>query len=65
MVIGGIACLLYAMLVYYVAIKRPTNMIGLVQKKLGKKATERTAVIFCFVFASLALAGAVVLFVLA
>lgn len=65
MVIGGIACLVYAILVYYVAIKRPPAMIRLVQKKLGKKATEKAAVIACYILASLALTGAVVLFIFA
>jgi len=65
MIIGGIACLLYAILVYYIAIKKPPKMIKLVRKKLGKKSTDKAAVILCYIFATLALAGAIVLFVLA
>ena len=64
-IIGGIACVLYAIFVYYIAIKKPPALIRLVRKKLGKKTTEKTAVIVCYVFASLAVAGAVVLFILA
>lgn len=65
MIIGGIACLVYAILVYCVAIKRPPTVIRLVKKKLGKKSTEKAAVIFCYIFATLALAGGIILFVLA
>ena len=65
MIIGGIACLLYALVCYYIAFKKPPKMIKLVQKKLGKKSTEKTAVIACYIFGTLALAGAIVLFVLA
>ncbi len=65
MIIGAIACLVYAILVYYIAIAKPPKMIRLVQKKLGKKSTEKAAVVLCYVFGSLALAGAIVLFVFA
>ncbi len=65
MIIGAIACLVYAALVYYIAIKKPPVMIRLVKKKMGKKSTDKAAVILSYIFATLALAGAVVLFVLA
>ena len=63
--IGGIACVLYAAFVYYVAIKRPPSIIRLVKKKLNKNMTDNTAAIVCYVFASIALAGGIALFVLA
>jgi len=65
MIIGAIACLVYAIFVYYIAIAKPPKMIRLVRKKLGGKASEKAAVIVCYVFGTLALAGAVVLFVFA
>ena len=63
--IGGIACILYAALVYYIAIKRPPAMIKLIKKKLSRNMSDDTAAIVSYVFASIALAGGIVLFVLA
>ncbi len=64
-IIGGIACILYAAFVYYVAIKRPPAIIRLIKKKLSKNMSDDAAVIVSYVFASIALAGGIVLFVLA
>jgi hypothetical protein len=64
-IIGGIACLLYAGFVYYVAIKRPPRIISLIKKKLSRKMSDDAAAIVSYVFASIALAGAITLFVLA
>ena len=64
-IIGGIACVLYAVFVYYIAIKKPPALLRLVKMKFGKKTTDKTAVIVCCVMASLAAAGAVVLFIFA
>ena len=63
--IGAIACLLYAAFVYYVAIKRPPSIIRLIKKKLNKNMSDDAAVIVAYVFASIALIGGIVLFVLA
>ena len=63
-VIGGIACILYAAFVYYVAIKRPPAIIRLIKKKLNENMSDNAAVIVSYVFASIALAGGIVLFVL-
>jgi len=63
-IIGGIACILYAAFVYYVAIKRPPAIINLIKKKLfSKNMSDNTAAIICYVFASIALAGGIVLFI--
>jgi len=62
-VIGGIACVLYAAFVYYIAIKRPPAIIRLVKKKLNKNMSDKAVVIVCYVFASIALAGGIVLFI--
>jgi len=62
-VIGGIACVLYAAFVYYVAIAKPPSIIKIVKLKLGKRMSDNTAVIVCYVFASIVLAGGIVLFI--
>lgn len=62
-IIGGIACILYAVFVYYIAIKRPPAIIKLVKKKLNKNMSDKAAAIVCYVFASIALAGGIVLFI--
>ena len=63
-IIGGIACLLYAGFVYYVAVKRPPRIISIIKKKLGGKMSDNGAAVVSYVFAGLALAGAIALFVL-
>ncbi len=62
-IIGAVACILYAAFVYYVAVKRPPAIIRLVKKKLNKNMSDNAAAIVCYVFASIALAGGIVLFI--
>jgi hypothetical protein len=62
-VIGGIACVLYAAFVYYVAIKRPPAVIKMVKLKLGRRMSDKTASIICYVFASIVLAVGILLFI--
>ena len=63
-VIGGIACVLYAAFAYYIAIKRPPAIIKLIKKKLSKNMSDNAAAIVSYVFASIALAGGIALFIL-
>ena len=63
-IIGAVACVIYAAFVYYVAIKRPPAIIRLIKKKLNKNMSDDAAVIVSYVFASIALSGGIVLFVL-
>ena len=63
-IIGGIACMVYAAIVYVIAIKRPPSIMRLMKKKLGGKISDNGSAIVAYVFASLALAGGIVLFVL-
>ena len=63
-IIGGIACVLYAAIVYYIAIKRPPAIIRLIKKKLSKNMSDDAAVIVSYVFASIALAGGIALFII-
>jgi hypothetical protein len=51
--------------VYYVAIKRPPSIIRMIKKKLNKNMSDDAAVVVSYVFASIALIGGIVLFVLA
>jgi hypothetical protein len=62
--IGGIVCVVYAIIVYLIAIKKPPSIINMIKKKLGGKISDNGAVIVAYVFASLALAGGIALFVL-
>ena len=62
--IGGIACMVYAAIVYVIAIKRPPSMMRMMKKKLGGKISDNGAAITAYVFASLALAGGIALFIL-
>lgn len=62
-VIGGILCVLYAVFVYYVAIMRPPSIIKIVKLKLGRRMSDKTASIVCYVFASIVLAVGILLFI--
>jgi hypothetical protein len=62
-VIGGIACVLYAVFVYYVAIMKPPSIIKIVKLKLGRRMSDKTASIVCYVFASIVLAVGILLFI--
>lgn len=62
-VIGGIVCILYAVFVYYVAIKKPPAIINLVKRKLNRNMSDDAAAIVCYIFASIALAGGIALFI--
>jgi hypothetical protein len=61
--IGGIACVLYAAFVYYVAIKKPPEIIRIIKLKFGKKMSDKAAVIISYVFATIVLACGIVLFI--
>ncbi len=62
--IGAIACVIYAAIVYVIAVKRPPSIMRMMKKKLGGKISDDGAAIAAYVFASLALAGGIALFVL-
>jgi hypothetical protein len=62
--IGGIACLIYAAIVYIIAIKKPPPIMRIIKKKLGGRISDNGAAIAAHVFASLVLAGGIALFIL-
>ena len=41
--LGGLACILYTLIVGWLAIKKSPGLIKLVKLKLGKKTTDKTA----------------------
>lgn len=62
--IGGIVCVLYAAVVYFIAIKRPPGIMRIIKKKLGGKISDDGAAIVSYIFASIVLVGGIVLFIL-
>ena len=62
--LGGIACLLYAVLVgYFGGIKKSPGLLKLVKMKLGKNMKDESAAKVCLVMSIIVLAGAIFLFV--
>lgn len=61
--LGGIACVLYAVLVgYFGGIKKSRGLLKIVKMKLGKNMRDETAAFICFVMASVVLTAGVILF---
>jgi hypothetical protein len=58
----GIFCLLYAVIVGYFAYKKSPGLIKLVKMKLGKKMTDKTAIIVCYVMAVIMLVLGILFF---
>jgi len=62
--LGGVACLLYAVLVgYFGGIKKSPGLLKLVKMKLNKKMSDDAAAIVSLVAAGVVLAGGVFLFI--
>ena len=62
--LGGIACLLYAVLVgYFGGIKKSPGTLKLVKMKLNKKMSDDAAAKNSFIAAGVVLAGGVFLFI--
>ncbi len=62
--IGGIACMLYALGVGYGAYKKTPGLIKLVKMKMGKKMTDKGAIITCWVAAGVVFVAGIVFFIL-
>ncbi|MFC2122580.1 hypothetical protein ACFLRP_02715 [Bacteroidota bacterium] len=61
---GGIACLLYAVLVgYFGGIKKSPGLLRLVKMKTNKNMSDDAAVKTCLIAAVIVLAGGVFLFI--
>lgn len=62
--LGGIACVIYAVLVgYFGGIKKSAGLIKIVKMKLGKKMKDETASKICLVMALVVLAVGIFLFI--
>ena len=62
--LGGIACLLYAVLVgYFGGIKKSPRLLKLVKMKLNKKMSDATAAKIAMIAAVVALAVGIFLFI--
>ena len=62
--LGGIACLLYAILVgYFGGIKKSPGLLRLVKMKLNKNMKDATAAIICLIAAGVVLAVGIFLFI--
>jgi len=62
--LGGIACVIYAVLVgYFGGIKKSAGLIKIVKMKLGKKMKDETAAKICLVMALVVLAVGIFLFI--
>ena len=66
--VGGLACAAYALLCYGIAALKPQSLMRVVKQKLkmfsgSKEPSDKATIITCVVFGTLAVAGAVILFV--
>ena len=62
--LGGIACVIYAILVgYFGGIKKSPGLLKIVKMKLGKKMKDETAAKVCLVMAIVVLAVGIFLFI--
>ncbi|MBT3272122.1 MAG: hypothetical protein HN368_03130 [Spirochaetales bacterium] len=62
--LGGIACVLYAVLVgYFGGIKKAPGLLKIVKMKLNKNMSDETAAKVCMVASVVVLAGGIFLFV--
>ncbi|HAK46038.1 MAG TPA: hypothetical protein DCO79_09005 [Spirochaeta sp.] len=62
--LGGIACLIYAVLVgYFGGIKKAPGLLKLVKMKLNKNMSDDAAAKTCLVFSIIVLAGGIFLFI--
>lgn len=63
-VIGGLACIIYMLVLGGLALKKSPTLIKLVKMKLGKKISDKTAFTFSLVMAGIVGAAGIVFFIL-
>ncbi len=61
--LGGLACIIYMLVVGGLALKKSPALIKLVKMKLGKKTSDKTAVTFSLVMAGIIGAAGIVFFI--
>lgn len=64
-VIGGILCMIYAVLVGWFAFKKSPGLIKLIKMKLGKKMTDKSAILTAYIAAGVVFTAGIVFFILA
>ena len=62
--LGGLACILYTVIVGGLALKKSPGLIKIVKMKMGKKTTDRTAVTVSLVMAALFGITGILLFII-
>lgn len=62
--LGGLACMIYTVIVGGLALKKSPGLIKIVKMKLGKKTTDQTAVTVSLVMAALFGIAGIVLFII-
>ncbi len=62
--LGGIACMIYTLVVGGLALKKSPGLIKLVKMKLGKKLSDQTAITICLVMASIVGVAGIVFFII-
>ena len=62
--LGGLACILYTVIVGGLALKKSPGLIKLIRMKLGKKITDKTAITLSLVMAAIFAVAGIVLFII-
>lgn len=62
--LGGLACLIYTVIVGGLALKKSPGLIKLVRMKMGKKTTDQTAITLSLVMAAIFGVAGIVLIVI-
>jgi len=63
-VLGGLLCIIYTLVVGGLALKKSPGLIKLVKMKLGKNATDKTAITLSLIMAGVIGAAGIVFFIL-
>ena len=64
-VLVGILCMIYAALVGFFAYRKSPGLIKIVKMKMGKKMTDKGAIITCYIAAGVVFVVGIVFFILA
>jgi len=62
--LGGLACILYTLIVGGLALKKSPGLIKIVKMKMGKKTTDKTAINLSLAMAAIFGVAGIVLFVI-
>ncbi len=62
--LGGLACILYTLIVGGLALKKSPGLIKLIRMKMGKKTTDKTAITLALVMSGIIGVAGIVLIVI-